>query len=103
MYMKSANKDLENPPELLAHEKVNEYWEVACALSRSGFQQVSFVNNIATSKGGRHVDYITGQIVKEVVNFIKKRDKDTLTNIKPFQVNLLFCVLSATSRTLYTR
>ena len=30
--------------------------------SDKGFQHVSFVNSIATTKGGRHVDYVTDQV-----------------------------------------
>ena len=88
LYTKSATDESGDPLKLV-YEKVNERWEVACTLSTSGFRQVSFVNSIATTKGGRHVDYITDQIVKEVVNVIKKKKdkKQALTVIKPFQVN----------------
>ncbi len=32
------------------------------AVSDNGFQQMSFVNSIATTKGGRHVDYVSKMI-----------------------------------------
>jgi DNA topoisomerase-2 len=35
-------------------------------VSNNGFQQVSFVNSIATTKGGTHVNYITDQIIKSL-------------------------------------
>ena len=38
-------------------EKTNERWEIVCALSTDGFQQVSFVNSINTLKGGTHVEH----------------------------------------------
>lgn len=41
---------------------MNERWEVCVSLSDGHFQQVSFVNAIATTKGGSHVDYVTNQI-----------------------------------------
>lgn len=34
----------------IAYEQVNDRWEVAVTLSDKGFQQVSFVNSIATTK-----------------------------------------------------
>lgn len=34
----------------LVHEQVNPRWEVCVCLSEKGFQQVSFVNSIATTK-----------------------------------------------------
>jgi DNA topoisomerase-2 len=49
------------------------------------FQQMSFVNSIATTKGGRHVDYVTELVVKGIIETIKKKNK-TGINIKPFQV-----------------
>lgn len=35
------------------HELANERWDVCLTLSEKGFQQISFVNSIATTKGGR--------------------------------------------------
>lgn len=66
-------------------ETVNDRWEVAVAPSDKGYQQVSFVNSIATTKGGRHVDYVTDMISKQLQEFIKKKNKGGVT-IKPHQV-----------------
>jgi len=44
------------------------------------FYQVSFVNSIATIKGGTHVDYITNQIIAHVMNKVNKKKKDA--NVK---------------------
>jgi len=41
-----------------------------------GFQQVSYVNGIATFKGGNHVKYIKDLIIKQLVNIMKKKSKD---------------------------
>ncbi|XGW14549.1 hypothetical protein V3C99_000671, partial [Haemonchus contortus] len=38
-------------------------WQWAVKRSTNGFQQISFVNNIATTGGGKHVDHIADQIV----------------------------------------
>lgn len=67
------------------YDCVDERWEVAVTLSDSGFQQMSFVNSIATTKGGRHVDYVVDMIVKQLMEVLKKKNKGGL-KIKPFQV-----------------
>jgi len=54
----------------------DERWEYAVALSPSHeFAQVSFVNGIHTAKGGKHVDYILGQITRKLVALIEKKKK----------------------------
>ena len=53
------------------YETVNERWEVAVAPSDKGYQQVSFVNSIATTKGGRHVDYVTDMVTKQLQEHMK--------------------------------
>ena len=51
-------------------------WEYAVALSpNSEFIQISFVNGIHTSKGGKHVEYILNQITRKLVDFIEKKKK----------------------------
>jgi DNA topoisomerase II len=58
------------------YELANERWEYAVALSPTGeFIQVSFVNGIHTSKGGKHVEYILGQVTRKLVDFIEKKKK----------------------------
>ena len=39
-------------------------WEVAICVSDHNFEQISFVNGIATLKGGTHVDYVVDMVVK---------------------------------------
>lgn len=57
-------------------EHNNGRWEYVVALSPTHeFQQVSYVNGIHTSKGGKHVDYILQQIVKKLSAFIEKKKK----------------------------
>ena len=63
------------------HEEANERWEYVLALSPNDeFQQVSFVNGIFTSKGGKHVEYILNQIIRKLSNYILKKKK---INVKP--------------------
>ena len=59
-----------------AYEKDEERWEYIVALSPTDeFTQVSFVNGIYTSKGGKHVDYILNQIIRKLVVYIQKKKK----------------------------
>jgi DNA topoisomerase-2 len=79
---------------LRAYESSNERWEYAVALSSSHeFCQVSFVNGIHTSKGGKHVEYILGQITRKLVEFIekKKKIKVNMTSIKEQIILFLRC------------
>ena len=63
------------------YEEANERWEYAVALTPIGeFMHISFVNGIYTSKGGRHVEYILGQITKKMVEYIKQKKK---IDVKP--------------------
>ena len=58
------------------HESPNERWEyVVCLTPTSEFCQMSFVNGIHTSKGGKHVDYIVGQITRKLIDYIEKKKK----------------------------
>nr|GEV89936.1 DNA topoisomerase 2 isoform X2 [Tanacetum cinerariifolium] len=63
------------------YEKVNDRWEVCVSLTDGHFEQVSFVNNIATMKGGSHVDYITNQITSNLALIVNKKNKHA--NLKP--------------------
>uniref|UniRef100_A0A8R1DUW9 DNA topoisomerase 2 n=1 Tax=Caenorhabditis japonica TaxID=281687 RepID=A0A8R1DUW9_CAEJA len=78
--------DSAGEPIKVAYEQVGDRWQVALALSEKGFQQVSFVNSIATTKGGRHVDYVADQMVAKFIDQIKKKLTKTSMNIKPFQI-----------------
>ncbi|KAL3044252.1 hypothetical protein OYC64_003987 [Pagothenia borchgrevinki] len=69
----------------VVNEKVNDRWEVCLTLSEKGFQQIGFVNCIATTKGGRHIDYVVDQIVHKLIEVVKKKNKAGVT-VKPFQV-----------------
>ncbi|KAG5882166.1 hypothetical protein JTB14_002890 [Gonioctena quinquepunctata] len=84
LYIKGKEDDTGSALKV-AYEQANERWEVALTISDRGFQQVSFVNSIATSKGGRHVDYVVDMIVKQLIEVLKKKNKGGI-NIKPFQV-----------------
>lgn len=56
------------------YEQANERWEYAvCLAPNEEFSQVSFVNGIFTSKGGKHVEYIVNQIVRKLTIYIKEK------------------------------
>jgi DNA topoisomerase-2 len=58
------------------YESSDERWEYAVALSPvHEFTQISFVNGICTFKGGKHVDYIIGQITRKLAAYIEKKKK----------------------------
>ena len=66
------------------YEEANERWEYAvCLAPNDEFCQVSFVNGIYTSKGGKHVEYIVNQIVKKLTAYIK--DKKQI-DVKPASI-----------------
>ena len=50
-------------------------WEIGFAVSDGAFQQVSFVNSIATTSGGTHVNYIADQVCGKLAEIVKKRNK----------------------------
>eukprot|EP00804_Cyclotella_cryptica_P008042 CCRYP_004548-RA/>CCRYP_004548-RA protein AED:0.12 eAED:0.22 QI:0/0.6/0/1/1/1/6/0/1916 len=72
-----------SPPA--AYEKVGDRWEVGVSASDGSFQQISFVNAIATTKGGGHVDFISDQIAKSLQVAVKKKNKGG-TEIKAKQI-----------------
>lgn len=71
----------------------NSRWEVGFAVSDGSFQHVSFVNNIATTSGGTHVNYITDQIVNYLIKHLDKKKKGH--SLKPNHVrNYLFVFIN---------
>ena len=58
------------------YETDNPRWEYAVALTPTNeFIQVSFVNGIYTSKGGKHVEYVLNQITRKLAEYIEKKKK----------------------------
>lgn len=69
--------------EPIAYEKASNGWEYAVFESQESYEQVSFVNGNNTTKGGKHVDYLTNQITNGVKALVKgvnvgNRIKDSL-------------------------
>jgi DNA topoisomerase II len=62
-------------------ESPNERWQIAVAPSQCDhFFQSSFVNGIWTSKGGKHVDAVTDQVVGHIVDYLETKKK---TKVRP--------------------
>lgn len=80
----TPDEPMQEPTKIptILYERINDRWEVAFAVSENSFQQISFVNSIATTSGGTHVNYVTDQIIKKVSDRLKKQKK----TIKPFQI-----------------
>jgi len=63
------------------YENPDPRWEyVVCLTTSDEFAHVSFVNGIYTPRGGKHVEYITNQIVRKLAEVIKKKKK---VDVKP--------------------
>lgn len=50
-------------------------WQVGFTVSDGSFQQVSFVNNIATTSGGTHVAHVADQMVAALLKDLNKKAK----------------------------
>ena len=72
MYLKDKVDETGNSLKVV-QEQVNPHWEVCLTMSEKGFQQISFIKSITTSKSRRHVDYIADQIVSKLIDVVKRR------------------------------
>ena len=63
------------------YEAPSDRWEYAvCLTNTDEFGHVSFVNGICTSKGGKHVEYVMGQLLRKLAVYIKTKKK---VDVKP--------------------
>jgi len=65
----------------------SDNWTVCVAPSDDGFEQVSFVNGICTTKGGTHVEHVTNVISTSIIDEMKKK-----MQLRPHQVKNAFMV-----------
>ncbi|PNH08578.1 DNA topoisomerase 2 [Tetrabaena socialis] len=78
------------------HEVLAPGWEAVVALSDgAGLQQVSFVNGVATLRGGRHVDHFVNLLCKRLADSIEAKRKG-VTVKNQFICDNLFVFLRAT-------
>lgn len=90
MYVKAINKEkgeegTSDPSTTILTEQPDPRWEIGFAVSDGSFQQVSFVNSIATTSGGTHINYVGDQIVNRLMEIIKKKNKGG-ASLKPHQI-----------------
>ncbi|KAI6093516.1 type II DNA topoisomerase [Hypoxylon rubiginosum] len=64
-----------NTTVIIDDNKGHPRWEIGFAVSDGSFQQVSFVNSIATTTGGTHVNYIADQICDSLLKALNKKKK----------------------------
>ncbi|XP_065203912.1 DNA topoisomerase 2-like [Planococcus citri] len=65
-----SDEDPELEPPAIHHEKTKEF-EVA-VMAANNYNHMSFVNNVATTKGGTHLDYFVDIIVKKLLGNIDR-------------------------------
>ncbi|KAI9804716.1 MAG: DNA topoisomerase 2 [Sarcosagium campestre] len=87
MYTKAIDQadKVETKANTIIAERCGERWEIGFAVSDGTFQQVSFVNSIATTAGGTHVNYIGDQIIDKLMDIVKRKNKRGAT-LKPAQI-----------------
>lgn len=91
---------------ILEDDKAHRCWEVGFAVSDGSFQQVSFVNNIATTSGGTHVNYIADQICEALKKKVDKTKKGTalkLAHIRNHIFIFVNCLITNPSFTSQTK
>ena len=70
---------LDKKEQPFVYEAAGERWEVVASISGSGsFEFLSFVNGINTIKGGKHIEYITNMITKNLVDMTLAKKKKTV-------------------------
>ena len=67
---------LDKKEQPVVYEACGQRWEVVASISKSGsFEYLSFVNGINTIKGGKHIEYITNMITKNLVDMTLSKKK----------------------------
>ena len=84
------------PTNEIYYDDSNERFKVGCLyIPDSNNKVVSFVNGIATHKGGKHVDHTTDKILKPLIDdYIKKKEKDIKISPAILKENLVFFINS---------
>jgi DNA topoisomerase II len=92
--------------ETVIHESPNDRWDIAIAPTPGdGFVQSSFVNGIWTSKGGKHVDAVTDQVVGHIVEHLetKKKCKAKPSTVREHLGIFINCLIENPSFTSQTK
>ncbi|KAK9929135.1 hypothetical protein M0R45_026243 [Rubus argutus] len=67
---------LESVDNELMFTTIQDSWEVCLSIREGNFEQVSFVNSIATINGGSHVTHITNQIMDHLVRVLSEKNNN---------------------------
>ncbi|KAL4880533.1 DNA topoisomerase [Aspergillus karnatakaensis] len=98
MYTKAIRRDRgedDSKSDPIIVTRPHDYWEIGFAVSDGSYKQISFVNSIATSNGGPHVDIISNQIIAKLTEVLKKNKKGTASILKPSQMrNYMFLFIN---------
>ena len=90
MYTKAIKRErgdeAANDKSDIITENPNERWEVGFAVSDGSFQQGSFVNSIATTSGGTHVNYVADQVCNKLLDIVKKKKNNKAASLKVNQI-----------------
>jgi DNA topoisomerase-2 len=74
------------------YEKFEEngfVWEYSVHMN-DNYEQISFVNGICTTQGGKHVEYILNQIIKKLLDMIQAKKK--IDNLKSSYIKDKLCI-----------
>lgn len=84
------------PDNDIMYDDSNDRWKVGCIyIPDSGNKIVSFVNGIATYKGGSHVNHVVDKVVRTITEeYIKKKNKDIKISPMLLKENLVFFITS---------
>ena len=84
------------PTNEIFFDDSNERFKVGCLyIPDSCNKVISFVNGIATHKGGKHVDHVTDKILRPLIDdHIKKKEKDIKISPAILKENLVFFINS---------
>ena len=90
MYTKAIKKErgdeAVNDNSEIITESPDVRWEIGFAVSDGTFQQVSFVNSIATTSGGTHVNYVADQVCTKLLDIVKKKKNNKAASLKVSQI-----------------
>lgn len=105
----SLHHTLSNNNVVVAIEECNERWTIGVIQSTdSKFHHTSFVNNISTSSGGTHVQYVLDQLVNGIVDILMKKIKSLDENenkrglVKEIQKHVHLFINANIENTSYT-
>jgi len=81
----------DSPP--VVFQRLNSRWEIGIGLSSSGsFECVSFVNGMATPRGGTHVNAIVQQATKKIADRVTRLHPDLSETVSQGLVRRHLCV-----------